>query len=77
MLLFTIIAAKYGENRERAIEPLKSGIENTSGGLKAGENNQPEELWNGFGYGNKEGESFNDEKHCKTLGGISINSNNR
>ena len=44
MLLFTIIAAKYGENRERAIEPLKSGIENTSGGIKAGENNTPEEL---------------------------------
>ena len=30
--------------RSRASESLKSGIKNTSGGIKAGENDQPEEL---------------------------------
>ena len=66
--------------RLRATESLKSGIENTWGGIKAGENNQPEELSNppnGFGHDNNEGENFNDEKHSKGLSGVSINSNER
>ena len=66
--------------RSRATESLKSGIENTSGGIKAGENDQPEELSNarkGFGHDNNEGENFDDEKHCKTLSGVSINSHEK
>ena len=61
-------------------ESIKSGIENTSGGIKAGENYQPEELsnaCNGFSHDSNDGESFNDEKHCNTLIGVSINSNER
>ena len=47
---------------------LKSGIENISGGIKAGENDQPKELSNannGFIHDDNEGENFDDGKHCK------------
>ena len=62
----------------QATESHKS--KNTSGGRKAGENDQPEELSNarnGFGYDDNEGENFDVEKHCKILSGVSINSNER
>ena len=64
--------------RSWAFESLKSRIKNTWERIKAGENDQPEALSharNGFGYDNNEGENFNDKKHCKTLSGVSINSN--
>ena len=66
--------------RLRATEPLKSGKENTWEGIKAGENDQPEELSNAhnvFGHDDNEGENFDDKKHCKRLIGVSINSNER
>ena len=47
---------------------------------KAGENDQPEVLSNVrnvFGHDDKEGENFDDEKHCKRLNGVSVNSNER
>ena len=61
--------------RPRAIKSHKSGIENTSGEI-----DQPEELsnaGNGSGHEDNEGANFDDEKHCKTLSGVSINSNER
>ena len=57
-----------------------SRIENTSGGIKAGENDQPEELSNtsnGFGHDDNEGKNSDDEKHCKALSEVSMNSNER
>ena len=47
---------------------------------KAGENDQPEVLSNArnvSGHDDKEGGNFDDEKHCKNLNGVSINSNER
>ena len=47
--------------RSKATESLKSGIKNTSGAIKAGENYQPEELSNarnGFAHHDDEGENF-------------------
>ena len=32
---------------------------------------------NGSGHGDNESENFDDEEHCKTLGGVSIKSNER
>ena len=64
----------------RATESFKSGIENTSRGIKAGENDQPKEVSNarsGFGHDNNEGKNFDDQKQCKTLSGVSMNSNER
>ena len=66
--------------RSQETESLKSGIENTSGVIKAGENHQPEELLtarSGFAHDDNEGENFDDEKHCKTLSEVSINSNEK
>ena len=51
-------------------------MENTSGVIKTGENDQPEELQNalnGFGLDDNECENFDDEKHCETPNGVSIN----
>ena len=59
---------------------LKSGIDDTSGGIKTGENDQPKELLNannGFIHDENEGENFDDGKHCKTLSEVSMNSNER
>ena len=59
---------------------LKSGIENTAGGIKVGENDQPKELSNtndGFIHDDNEGENFDDGKHCKTLSVVSMSSNER
>ena len=66
--------------RSGATESLKSGKENTLGGIKAGENDQLEKLSNVrniFGHDNNEGEHFDVEKHCKTLSAVSINSSER
>ena len=55
-------------------------MENTWGGIKAGKNDQPEQLSNaheGFGHDDDESEKFDDKKHCKRLSGVSINSNER
>ena len=59
--------------RSYATESIKSGKENTLGGIKAGEIYQPEELsnaHNGFSHDNNANESLNDEKHWKTLQNI-------
>lgn len=59
-------------------ESFKFGIENTSVGIKTGENEKPEELSNArntFGQDNNEGKNFDNEKHCKTLFGVPISSN--
>ena len=48
--------------------------------MKAGENHQPAELSNarnGFANDDNQSENFNDDKHCKTLSEISVNSNER
>ena len=66
--------------RLRATESLKFGIENASGGIKARENDQPEEISNarnGSGHDDNKGENFDDEKHCKTMNEVSINNNER
>ena len=63
-----------------ATESLKSRIKNTSGGIKTRENDQPEELpnaSNSLGQDDNKGEKFDDEKHCKTISGVSMNSNER
>ena len=41
-------------------------------------NDKPEELanaHNGFGHGNNEGKNIDDQKHCKTLSRVSMDSN--
>ena len=61
--------------RSRATESLKSRTENTSGGMKIEENDQPEELsnvTNHFGHDDNEGEKFDDEKPYKIPSGLSI-----
>ena len=66
--------------RLRATESLKSGKENTSGGINPVESDQPEELSNArnvLGHDDKEGENFDDEKHSKRLSGVLINNNER
>ena len=85
-----IVATFYDINNERwkgsrATESLKSGIENTWGGIKergikAGENDQLEEFLNasnGLGHDNNEGDDFDNEERFKTLSRVSINNNKR
>ena len=65
----------------RESQAINFGIENTSGGKEAGENDQFEELSNasnGFGgHDNNEGKNFDDEKHFKTLSEVSMDSNKK
>ena len=61
------------QNMETVVSHCLTGKENTSGGIKVGENCQPEELSNarnGYSHGNNESQSFNDEKHSKILQNI-------
>ena len=77
-LLFPTYEEIWRESRA-----IKFGIENTSGGLEAGENDQVEELSNasvssGFGgHDNNEGKNFDDEKHFESLSEVSVDSNEK
>lgn len=73
---FYDICNKIG-SRLSTTESLKCWIKNTSGGIKAGENDQPEELLNainGFRHDDNKGENFDNEKHCVTPSEVSMNS---
>ena len=51
-------------------------MENTSGGIKAGENDHYEELQM-QGHGDNEDENFGDEKLCRILSEVSMDINER
>ena len=73
------IGARKIWRRSRTPKSFKSGIENTSGGIKAGGNDQPEQpsnAQNGINDDN-EVENFGDGRHCKILTWVSANSNER
>ena len=67
-------------NHTNHCKSLKSGIEETFERKEEGENDQLEQLSNasiGLGHDCSEDEDFDYEEHCKTLGGVPINSDER